>query len=132
LGSVLFKFIKFAFVGTTGLIIDFGTTYLLKEKVKINKFIANAVGFSLAASSNYIWNRLWTFHSHNPEIFFEYSSFIIVSLIGLGINTTVLWLLTRKSKRNFYLAKVIATFVTVIWNFSANFLFTFNLQFINF
>lgn len=130
--SILFKFIKFAFVGTTGLIIDFGTTYLLKEKVKINKFIANAVGFSLAASSNYLWNRIWTFQSHNPEILFEYSSFILVSVIGLGINTSVLWLLTRKSKRNFYLAKAFATLVTVIWNFSANFLFTFNLQFINF
>jgi len=132
LTSILFKFIKFAFVGTTGLIIDFGTTYLLKEKVKINKFIANAVGFSLAASSNYLWNRIWTFQSHNPEILFEYSSFILVSVIGLGINTSVLWLLTRKSKRNFYLAKAFATLVTVIWNFSANFLFTFNLQFINF
>lgn len=130
--SLLFKFIKFILVGSSGLIIDFGTTYLLKEKIKINKFIANAIGFSLAASSNYLWNRIWTFHSHNPEILFEYSSFFIISLIGLAVNTTVLWLLTRRSKRNFYLAKAFATFVTVIWNFSANFLFTFNLQFINF
>jgi putative flippase GtrA len=132
LSSILFKFFKFALVGSSGLIIDFGTTYLLKEKIKINKFIANATGFSLAASSNYLWNRLWTFHSNNPEIFFEYLSFIIISLIGLGINTVVLWLLIRKSKRNFYLAKVFATLVTVIWNFSANFLFTFNMQFFNF
>jgi putative flippase GtrA len=127
LPDILFKFIKFASVGTSGLFIDFGTTYILKEKVKINKFVANACGFSLAASSNYILNRIWTFHSHNPEIFFEYSSFYIVSLIGLGINTTVLWLLTRSSNRNFYLAKVFATIVTVIWNFSANFLFTFRM-----
>lgn len=132
MNGILFKFLKFAMVGSFGLIIDFGTTYLLKEKVKVNKFIANAVGFSLAASNNYLWNRIWTFQSHNPEILFEYSSFILVSVIGLGINTTVLWLLTRKSKRNFYLAKVFATIVTIIWNFSANFLFTFNLQFINF
>ena len=132
MNGILFKFLKFAMVGSSGLIIDFGTTYLLKEKVKVNKFIANAVGFSLAASNNYLWNRIWTFQSHNPEILFEYSSFILVSVIGLGINTTVLWLLTRKSKRNFYLAKVFATIVTIIWNFSANFLFTFNLQFINF
>ena len=127
MNGILFKFLKFAMVGSFGLIIDFGTTYLLKEKVKVNKFIANAVGFSLAASNNYLWNRIWTFQSHNPEILFEYSSFILVSVIGLGINTTVLWLLTRKSKRNFYLAKVFATIVTIIWNFSANFLFTFNL-----
>ena len=125
--EIFLKFLKFSIVGTTGLVIDFGTTYLLKEKVKINKFIANAVGFTFAATSNYVWNRLWTFHSHNPEILFEYSSFILISVIGLGINTFVLWLLIRNSKRNFYLAKAFATFITVIWNFSANFLITFKM-----
>lgn len=127
--SILLKFLKFALVGSTGLIFDFGSTYILKEKVKINRFIANACGFSLAATSNYIWNRIWTFNSHNPQIFFEYSSYIIVAIIGLGINTSVLWLLTRSPKINFYLAKAIATFVTVVWNFTANFLFTFRMQF---
>lgn len=127
LPDIILKFLKFSIVGTAGLVVDFGTTYILKEKIRINKFLANAVGFSLAATSNYIWNRLWTFNSHNPEILFEYTSFILISIIGLGLNTFVLWLLVRNSKRNFYLAKAFATFVTVVWNFSANFLFTFKM-----
>jgi putative flippase GtrA len=127
LPDILTKFIKFAAVGTSGLIIDFGTTYLLKEKAKINKYIANAAGFTLAATSNYFLNRLWTFHSTNPQIFYEFSSFIIVSIIGLGINTGVLWIFTKKTKLNFYISKAIATLVTVLWNFTANFIFTFNL-----
>jgi putative flippase GtrA len=127
LPDILTKFVKFAVVGTSGLFIDFGTTYLLKEKAKVNKYIANAAGFTLAATSNYFLNRLWTFHSTNPQIFYEYSSFIIVSVIGLGINTCVLLMLTRKTKLNFYLSKAIATLITVLWNFIANFIFTFNL-----
>jgi putative flippase GtrA len=125
--DILLKLIKFSLVGLSGLIIDFGTTYLLKEKLKINKFIANAAGFSLAATSNYTFNRIWTFHSQNPQIFYEYSSFIIISILGLLINTFILWLLTRKGKYNFYLSKLLATIVTVAWNFTANFLITFNL-----
>jgi putative flippase GtrA len=127
LPDILTKFLKFAVVGTSGLFIDFGTTYLLKEKAKINKYAASAVGFTLAATSNYFLNRIWTFHSTNPQIFYEYSSFIIVSIIGLGINTGVLWLLTKKTSLNFYISKAIATLVTVLWNFTANFIFTFNL-----
>ena len=51
---MLWKFLKFCIVGSSGMIIDFGTTWLLKEKVKINKYLANSTGFILAATSNYL------------------------------------------------------------------------------
>ena len=121
----LFKFIKFCVVGFSGMIIDFGTTWLLKEKVKINKYIANSIGFILAASSNYIWNRLWTFESHNDQLTQEYFSFFIISIAGLIINNLILSLLTDRLKLNFYLSKVFAIGVVTIWNFLMNFLFTF-------
>jgi len=120
------KFIKFCLVGFSGLIIDFATTYLLKEKVKIPKYIANASGFILAASSNYVLNRIWTFHSKNSNIINEYSSFILISIIGLGINTLVLWIFNDKLKKNFYFSKIIAVFTATFWNFLANSFFTFN------
>ena len=121
----LFKFLKFCAVGFSGLIIDYSITFLLKEKLKVQKYIANACGFITAASSNYVLNRIWTFHSYNPEILFEYSSFFIISLIGLSINTFILWLVIKKYKINFYLAKFIAILVTTLWNFFANYLYTF-------
>lgn len=122
----LLKFIKFAVVGTSGLIVDFGTTYVLKEKAKVFRYLASSTGFILAASSNYILNRLWTFHSTNPQIFFEYSTFIIISVIGLGINNAFLWLFSDKWKQNFYLSKFFATVITILWNFLANFFITFH------
>lgn len=120
------KFIKFGVVGFTGLFIDFGLTSLGKEILRIQKYVANGIGFTAAATSNYIFNRLWTFESNNPQIAMEYASFIIVSLIGLAINTFVIWLLVSKSKINFYVAKAIAIVVVILWNFFANLLITFN------
>ncbi|MBI4648441.1 MAG: GtrA family protein [Bacteroidia bacterium] len=123
---LFYKFIKFCVVGATGMIVDFGITYLLKEKAKLNKFLANSAGFTAAASSNYFLNRIWTFHSTNPKIGIEYTSFLLVSVVGLGINNFVLWILTNKLKWNFYFSKLIAIIVTTIWNFIANLLITFS------
>jgi len=123
--EVFFKFIKFGIVGFSGLVLDFGTTWISKERLKIQKYIANAMGFTLAATSNYYLNRVWTFKSENPEIAIEFSQFLIVSLIGLAINTLILWLIVTKLKFNFYLSKVFAIMVVMLWNFFANLYFTF-------
>ena len=62
------QLIKFALVGITGMGLDFVTTWLLKEKIKINKFLANAAGFSIAVINNFLLNKYWTFDNQNPII----------------------------------------------------------------
>ena len=123
--EVLFKFVKFGLVGFSGLIIDFGITYLLKERFKVRKLVANSCGFIIAASSNYMLNRMWTFHSENENISSEFTLFLTFSLVGLVINNGILYFFNEKLKVNFYLAKLIAIGLTVIWNFSSNYLFNF-------
>jgi len=119
------KFVKFGVVGFSGLFVDFGTTYLCKEKLRIHKYVANAIGFTLAATTNYTLNRIWTFQSHDPRIALQFSSFFVISLIGLGINTLILWILVSKYHKHFYLSKLFAIGVVMIWNFFANASITF-------
>jgi putative flippase GtrA len=120
------KFLKFGIVGFSGVFVDFGITWFTKEKLRIQKYVANAIGFSSAASTNYILNRIWTFESTNPRVMVEYTEFFVISLIGLGINTLVLWLLVSRFRINFYISKLFAIGVVTIWNFLANVLITFN------
>jgi putative flippase GtrA len=122
---ILLKFIKYCLVGFSGMAVDFGITWLLKEKIKVNKYIANTCGFILAATSNYVLNRIWTFESHSNQIVVEYTGFFIVSLIGLGLNNLILMILTDKLKLNFYLSKLIAIIIVTLWNFIMNFIFIF-------
>jgi putative flippase GtrA len=129
-------FIRFCIVGLSGLFVDFGITWYLKEKLSLNRFLANSLGFIFAASTNYILNRVWTFESQNSKILSEYSLFILISMGGLVINTFILWLLLTKvsvgfsSKRGetiyFYLCKLIAIGVVTVWNFLMNFFITFS------
>lgn len=123
--TLIVKFLKFCVVGCSGMVVDFGTTWLCKEKIGWNKYLSNSLGFILAATNNYLWNRLWTFRSDNPDIPVEYGKFFLIAAIGLGINNFVLWLLHEKLNLNFYLAKLFAIAVVTIWNFTMNYLFTF-------
>jgi putative flippase GtrA len=123
--ELIAKFLKFCVVGAIGTGVDFGITALCKEALKIQKYVSNGIGFTIAATGNYILNRIWTFQSENEQIATEYIKFMVVSVIGLGINTLTLYLVSKKLKRGFYFSKVVATGVTMIWNFFANLLFTF-------
>ena len=121
----ILKFLKFGVVGFSGVFVDFGVTYLFKEIIKINKYVSNAIGFICAATSNYILNRIWTFQSENADVATEYGKFMLVSVIGLVINSLTLYILTDKLKWNFYLSKIFAIGMATLWNFFANLLFTF-------
>ena len=121
----IIKFIKFCIVGFSGLIIDFIITYFSKEKLKIHKYISNSLGFIIAVCTNYYLNRIWTFKSNSIQIFEEYTSFLIISIVGLIANNMFLYLFHEKLDKQFYTSKFIAIVLTSFWNFFANYYFTF-------
>ncbi|MGD0710402.1 MAG: GtrA family protein [Bacteroidales bacterium] len=123
--AVFYKFLKFGIVGASGMVVDFSLTYFFKEIIKIQKYVANAIGFTVAATINYIFNRIWTFHSNDPQVTLQFFKFFFISVVGLGINTLILYILVSKYKKNFYLSKLFAIGVVLIWNFTINLLFTF-------
>jgi len=119
------QFIKFCVVGGSGVFIDFGITYLCKEWLRLNKYLANSLGFLCASTSNYVLNRIWTFHNENPDIAGQYLRFLGIAAVGLVINNLTIYLLHERWKLNFYLAKLFAIGVVTFWNFFMNYFFTF-------
>ncbi|MFH0843192.1 MAG: GtrA family protein [Bacteroidota bacterium] len=120
---MLLRFLRFGLVGISGMVVDFSITWLLKEKIKVHRYIASSTGFLVAATTNYYLNRIWTFSSNDPEILIEYGTFVIISVIGLAINNLFLYLFEKKFP--FYFAKLLAIGITMIWNFLANNYITF-------
>ena len=123
--DLIYKFIRFGLVGFSGIFVDFGTTYFLKEKLKVHKYIANSCGFLLATVSNYLLNRYWTFQSTDPKAFEQFGKFFAIAIIGLIFNNLIIYILNDKLKINFYLSKVFAIAAVSLWNFFANYIYTF-------
>ena len=130
LKPLILKFVKFGVVGASGMVVHGGVLYLMKEVAGLNPFVANTIGFVTAATTNYILNRIWTFRSREKQVGVEYVKFILVSVVGLGINNGTLWLMGKLlpswgADWRFYILWVIAVGVTTLWNFFGNMLFTF-------
>lgn len=128
MNPIILKFLKYCIVGFSGMSIDFSTTWILKEKVKTNRYVANSVGFSAAAIFNYLLNKAWTFHSDNKNVTLEFATFMGIAIIGLLINNFIVYLLNEKLNLNFYFSKLIAICIVTIWNFLMNNYFTFALN----
>ncbi len=139
LRTTLVKFIKFGVVGASGMVVDFGVLYLMRDVAGLPDLWANTISFTAAATSNYILNRIWTFRSHERQVGVEYVKFLAVSIVGLAINNGVLLLsrllwpdlyggtltLLGMNIDIFYLFKLLAIAITTLWNFFGNMLFTF-------
>lgn len=127
------RFVKFALVGAFGAVVDFTVLNLLAVGLDWPNLLANAVSFSCAVISNFTWNRLWTYpESRQIRKRKQLPRFALVSVIGLGINSVVLYLMDRfllgrglGEVPALNIAKAIAILVVLFWNFSVNRLWTY-------
>jgi putative flippase GtrA len=84
------RFLRFAFVGIIGAVVDFGVFNLLTSLTSIPSVLAQTVSFTSAVISNFVWNRYWTYpDSRSKPILRQMLQFTFVSAIGLGIRTLI-------------------------------------------
>ena len=128
----LSRFLKFATVGAFGMVVDLTVLNVLVKLFGLPLLIANAFSFSTAVVSNFTWNRLWTFpESRERPVQTQLVQFFVVNVIGLGINTIVLWLAYQVTQRflpdplDYNLAKIGAIGVVLFWNYGANRVWTY-------
>jgi putative flippase GtrA len=120
------RLLQYGIVGLSGMAVDFSVTWICKEKIRLNKYLANSIGFSLAVCNNFLLNRYWTFHDTAQPFTPQLLRFLLVSLSALCINNLLLYLLVNKAHKNFYLLKLVVIGLVFFYNYLLNFLFTFN------
>ncbi|MDO9546608.1 MAG: GtrA family protein [Pelolinea sp.] len=127
------QFIRFLIVGTSGTLIDFLILIILKN-FGFHTLTANAISFSAGLVNNYYWNSHWTYKdTFGKRSLDQFLKFAVVSLLGLGFNSYILFLLETPIEKllgipglGYLPAKVIATAVVLFWNYLANRKWTFN------
>ena len=98
--------------------------FLFIEFSWVNYILANIIAYSLATINSYIWNSKWVF-KYNNEKLVSSLKFIIVNLVGLILNTIILFILVDMFNINKIISLVMATGVVMIINYISNRLWVF-------
>jgi putative flippase GtrA len=142
------RFLKFALVGAVGTVVDFGAFNLFRGVLGIQAVLAQGLSFGAALTSNFIWNRLWTYSdSRSKDWRQQATQFALVNVVGLAIRTPIFASaqpgMIRLAERvipvlpapgstlgavelgsNFALA--LGVVIVLFWNFGANRLWTYS------
>jgi putative flippase GtrA len=117
---------KFGLVGGSGYLINLAVFALLADSLGVHHVVAAIGAFCVAVTSNFLWNRYWTFGPGDGPAHFQAARFFAVSLASLGLNIAVLELLISNHLTGELAAQAIAVAVAMPFNFLGNKLWTFS------
>lgn len=82
---LLAQFLRFGVVGVCGFVLDTAAVYLLRGTVGL--YGAGVVAYVVAASGNWLLNRLWTFRGQGSgPVHRQWARFLVVNLAGFVLN----------------------------------------------
>ncbi|HLW06600.1 MAG TPA: GtrA family protein [Marinilabiliaceae bacterium] len=111
---------RYFIVGGSCAIIDFALLYYLTTAVDLNYLVSSVISFMTGAIVNYFLCVTWIFKTRVvSNRYFEFLLYLVITAIGLFINTGLVWFFTEKTGFYFMLSKFFATGITFVWNFCA-------------
>ncbi len=117
------QILRFGVVGGSAFVIDSAILYILTEFVGIYYLTSSIISFTISLIYNYILSIYWVFDVKRKQTLKEIIIFVILSVMGLGINQIVMYIGSDKMKIYYMLTKVVATAIVMVWNFITRKLF---------
>lgn len=123
------QIIKFSIIGVLNTIIDFSILNFLIRILSWTVLPANTISFSVAVINSYFLNKYWTFRDKQPVHIKQFSMFIMVSLVGLGLSNLLIYLGLEIFKTytfglsfvwHYNIAKAMSAIIVLVWNFLAS------------
>ena len=88
--GLITQFMKFGVVGVIAFAIDYGVLMLLSQLLGMDPVVAAAISFTVSVVFNYLASMKYVFtHREGMSRRREFVTFVILSVIGLGINELI-------------------------------------------
>ena len=114
----------FGIVGFLCFFIDYGLLLLFTEVFGISYLISSALSFTVSVFINYLLSLTFVFDAKkDANKLNEFIVFVVLSVIGLGINQLLMWFIVEKLHIMYQIAKIGVTAIVMIYNFISRKLF---------
>ena len=117
------QFVRFCAVGASGYAVNLAV-YAALLAAGMHYLAAAAVAFLVAAGSNYLWNRTWTFRTSGAPVLGQGARALVVSGLSLGANQLFLAVLVAAGAGHLA-AQAVAIVLATPFSFAANKLWAF-------
>ena len=123
--------IKYYAVGGSGVLVNLGILYALTDLAGYWYLASQVIAISVSITSNFLFNRFWTFSGsiEDQRNSVMYLKFLIVSLIGMGIQLGITYLLVENVAVYYMYAAAIGIAIAGGINYVVNRRWTFGIKF---
>lgn len=111
------QFLRFAAVGATGTLIQYGILWFGVESFHISAPLASATGYVFGSVSNYLLNYSLTFRGAGRSHGEAASKYFTILGAGWCINAFLMTVLVSRWGANYWAAQLLATAFVLLWNF---------------
>jgi putative flippase GtrA len=112
------EFLRYFVAGSLAFGSDFLVLVALTERGGVNYLVSNIFGFCCGLLISYLLCIRWVFSRRRLSVpTHEFAIFVLLALIGLGLNEGVLWLAVELAGQHYAVAKVMATGAVFVVNF---------------
>lgn len=140
------QLVKFGIVGLSSTVINLAVLYVMLRLVHgqwYDRYLDATVAFLVSVVNGYYWNKRWTFkHAPAQLLHKQFTQFLLVNLVSLILDWLVIRMISVPLESQLHLfqtawtadkiervavlaAQLVATGVTVFWNYFANRFWTF-------
>jgi dolichol-phosphate mannosyltransferase len=120
------RFLRFAAVGLSGLVVDMGALYLLFDVLGMGLTRSAILAAELAIINNFVWNDRWTFADLSQKqrskrmTIKRFLKFNVICVMGLILKVLLLNFFFNGLHLSPYVANFLAIAVVTFWNFWIN------------
>lgn len=112
------QFMKFGVVGVIAFVIDYGLMVALTELAGVNYLVSATISFTVSVIFNYLASMRYVFtHKEGLSRRREFIIFVVLSVIGLGLNDLLMWVGSSLMGISYLIVKIVATAIVMVYNF---------------
>jgi putative flippase GtrA len=119
------QFFLYLIVGGLSFIVEI-STFLALRRIAMSVIPASVASFIVATVANYFFSILLAFEGGRFRRHVELARFLTVVLVGLALNTAVVWVLVYPLAIQATVAKIGAVPIVLMWNYLGRRIFVFD------